>query len=156
MKRYLERVCRDAIVSRCRRTGKEQCSIELHNFAGLILDCDHVSTPPGKKKCDFLAFAFSSDRDVAIAAIEMKKGGNIDITGAVQQLQAGADMAADLLARDQASARCCFHRILVHNGVAKPIMLKKLRRMQVKFSGRNLRIARQRCGEAWDHASAPH
>lgn len=75
------------------------------------------------------------------AALELK-GGGVDITGAVQQLQNGAGIVEELTT----GLDLGFLPVLVHRRLA-PVQVDALKSRKIRFRGSQFSIALLRCGQ---------
>ena len=82
----------------------------------LIIDFDKPSSPLGERdtRCDFLFIAEDGNNPGWVAPLEMK--GRLDVSRAVQQLQAGARAAEGLIPQN---AEVNFRPIVVFKGIPK-------------------------------------
>lgn len=137
---------RRCIVTRCKRGG---CALSLDGFPAtrVIVDFDEPGSPlgPGVKKPDFLAVAAPSSNAVWVAPIEIK-GSNVkvDISDAVRQLQAGADVAERHVAPRRA-ASVEFRPVLTGSTIPKAER-KALIESRVRFRGATEVVRHRRCG----------
>ena len=109
------RVSPDCLTQRCRRPG---CGVSLKDAPSprLIIDFDKPGSPLGKSdtRCDFLFIAEDNDESVWVAPLELKS--RLDVSRAVQQLQAGASAAEALIPED---AKINLRPIVACKGIPK-------------------------------------
>lgn len=91
--------------------------------------------------CDFIAF-FVHESDDWCAAIELK-GGRIDASIVVQQLQGGAEIIDEIVGLGGTTS---FVAVLVHRGRMSQNERRVLQRRRIKFGGRKHLIRPMRCG----------
>lgn len=108
--------------------------------------CDDLVSP-NRKRCDFLLFVQSRSRKGHwTVPIELKSGSikEEDLTGIREQLQAGSDVAAQMLPDDQVRMR----PILGHGGM-HPHLERKLTSSEyrVRLNGRREVIRAIPCGD---------
>ena len=94
-----------------------------------------------EKKCDYI---FIGDKDDAgwVAPLELK-GGRLDATEVVEQIQAGASVADHIVPRE---AQTRFRPIVVHGRGIHRAELKLLQKRRVRFRNQNSLIGKVRCG----------
>ena len=120
----------------------EGCSVPLGGIgpAFRLVDTEAAGSPipPGRKRCDFIAFA-ERDALLHVAVLELKSG-RFDPAEVVEQLQEGA----------QAVERIChwrkqdhFQAVLVHG---RNIRKRDRTRMTVRFQDVPCRVRRETCG----------
>ena len=111
----------------------------------VVIDLDEAGSPlgPARTKCDFLFFADPS----LVMALEMKDG-DPNVTKATRQLQAGADAADALAARDR---DVIFRPVLVSRGLRSK-KRNDLREATVRFRKRSSAVRRLDCGDLLTHA----
>ena len=121
----------------------EGCCVSLGGVgpAFLLVDpeVEHGSPiPPGRKRCDFIAFA-ERDAVLHVAVLELKSGG-FDPDDVTEQLQEGA----------QAVERNCtwrkgdrFQAVLVHG---RGLRIWERKRMTIRFRDTDYPIRRETCG----------
>ncbi len=94
---------------------------------------------PGKL-CDLMFLWNSSNRQMLSALLELK-GGGVDVSGAVQQLQHGAEIVADLTA----GLELKFLPVLIHRRL-NSVQVEELRKNKIRFRRDLVSIALLRCG----------
>ena len=106
----------DCLTQRCRRPG---CGISLQDAPEprLIIDFDKPGSPLGQSetRCDFLFIAEESNIPGWVAPLELK-GGRVDISEAIEQLQAGASAAKELIPQN---AMVNFRPVVACKGIPK-------------------------------------
>lgn len=118
--------------------------------------CD-VLASPNEKRCDFLLFAASTSRHGHwVAPIELKSGpARVEALPDIRdQLQTGANVAADVLAQEPALDEPVRLRPVLGQGAAHPRVARILTRGEytVTFQGRRLKIRAPLCGDNIDQA----
>lgn len=81
-----------------------------------------------------------SSRQLLSAVLELK-GGGVDVRGAVQQLQHGAEIVADLAT----GLELKFLPVLIHRPL-NSMQVGELRKNKIRFRGDSVSIALLRCG----------
>lgn len=97
------------------------------------------------KLCDLL-FAQEKATGASSALLELKGGGNVDVSDVRKQLQHGADVVGDLLKGLDVTLR----PVLVLTRGLKAIEARQLLRQRVSFRGKKLPIAPVRSGISID------
>lgn len=124
---------------------KDGCKVVMSGVpqARLVIDFDKPGSPlqQNATRCDYLCIAEADNGDDWIVPLELKKGG-FKATAIAQQLQAGANVA-DQLVTTAASFR--FRAVAFSGNVRKAERLS-LKRQSVQFRGRREEIRRTRCG----------
>jgi hypothetical protein len=92
------------------------------------------------KLCDLLLGWDRAAGGLVCAALELK-GGGIDVTGVVKQLQNGADIIDSLFAGE----RPAFLPVIVHRTMSA-VQLRELRKRKINFRGRRRSITLMNCG----------
>ncbi len=139
---------KDVFDCRCivRRCHKEKCSVKLDDAPTLYLlvDFDKTGSPLGEHetRCDYLFVADGAPGWVV--PMELTTGKKRP-TKAVEQLQAGADIANKKLPQN-IGENVRFVPILV--GKAKKHMRAEFKRKRIKFRGKTELIRRIGCGDA--------
>jgi hypothetical protein len=87
-----------------------------------------------------LLFAWHRLADGLVSSALELKGGGIDVSGVVQQLQHGADIIDTLLT----GVPCVFLPVLVHRAIAT-IQVRELRKHRIQFRGQRFSIALMNC-----------
>ena len=128
--------------SSCSRDG---CRVDMTGAPSprVVVDADLAFPDHNRdgKRCDFILFLFDDTGCLLTAPIELKSG-NVDASAAYEQLQQGADFAADIA--PQTPPPLC-RPILFHGGTIHPQQRKTLNRVKVRFRGRKLTIKTARC-----------
>lgn len=93
-----------------------------------------------QKLCD-LMFLWNSSSSQFLSSVLELKGGGVDISGAVQQLQNGARIVDELAA----GLDMRFLPVLVHRRLA-PVQVEALKKGKIRFRGRSVPISLLRCG----------
>ena len=102
----------------------------------------------GAKRCDCILFVQgSSDKVLAAVPVELK-GGSVQVNHVVEQLQAGAQFADEVIQQlpREGNFRLVCIPVLVHNGKLTIRHTHRLDKRRIKFDGRKWRIAIARCG----------
>lgn len=125
------------------------CSVTFPNRNGRWVSISGTSYQKNhnhsEKLCDLLFSWARPNHGLASAALELK-GGGIDVTGVIQQLQNGANIIADLLT----DIDTVFVPVLVHRAMP-PIQHRALKTRQIRFRGRNYLIALVKCPAVIGH-----
>ena len=126
-----------------------RCSVDLTGVSEddrVVVDIDRVF-PAGqeaKNQCECVLFYFDDGGSFIVVPIELKGGGNIDASEAVQQLKAGADFATAYI--PSASKTICYP-VLFHNGISKAEITRlKKNHSRVRLRGKSFEIKTARCG----------
>ena len=141
----LTAVC-NLVPESCRtsRLRKEGCSIALQGTPSprLIIDFDKRGSPlaPDARRCDYLLLAETSNRQVLVRPIELKRG-KFDLSDVRSQLQAGAQAAETLIPQN---LDVDFLPVLASGGVSTS---ERITRETVRFRGKPARMTRVRCGD---------
>ena len=139
----LQKVNGDCLAQRCR---KNNCSLTLDDLPDLfiLVDMDHKKAPTlseREKKCDYIYFGVEDDAGW-VAPLELK-GGRLDASEVVEQLQAGASVADHIVPRE---AQTRFRPIVVHGRGIHRAELKHLQKRRVRFRNQNNLVGKARCG----------
>ncbi|MCY3824906.1 MAG: hypothetical protein OXG62_13685 [Nitrospinae bacterium] len=135
------KVSPDCLTQRCRRPG---CGISLKGAPQqrVIIDFDKPDSPLGERdtRCDFLFVADDSNGPGWVAPLELK-GGRVDVSEAIEQLQAGARVAEALVSQD---LKVNFRPVLASGNIPKAerTALKRT----ISFHGNSTPVRRIRCG----------
>ena len=126
-----------------------RCSADLTAVSEndrVVVDLDKVfpSGQEGENQCECVLFYFDDTENFIVVPIELKGGGNVDASEAVEQLKAGAAFAIDYTPRSVKSV-CC--PVLFHNGISRA-EVRQLSKSQSKvhFRGKSFEIKTARCG----------
>lgn len=130
--------------------SRDECGVDATGLPSqrVIVDADlafdaHQWTG---SRCDFIVFFSSADEhDVVTVPLELKSG-RADVSTVSEQLQQGADFAADF-----APANAICRPVLIRG---KRINLRELNRAKVRFRGHLLTIRMGRCNRAGNLAHA--
>jgi hypothetical protein len=127
-----------------RKFQEGDCKVILPNRAGLWIclsgtryQGNHAHTA---KLCDLLFIWDRSGKETVSSVLELK-GGGVDVTGVVQQLQNGANIVASLVQE----ADLEFLPVLVHRAISS-VQSRELAKRKIKFRGEQIPIALLRCG----------
>ena len=129
------------------RAGK--CSISLKGVSRqfVLIHMDSPSSPPSQHetRCDYLFLGYLDDTDGSpwTVPIELKSGG-VSASAVAKQLQAGADVAAQIIPHN---ANTNFIPVVASGRISK-IEQRRLRNKsnKVRFHGRSVIVQRTRCG----------
>ena len=127
--------------------SKEGCSVSLKNAPtpSIMIDLDKPQAPVGQNdpKCDYI-FIGGSD-DVWLAPLELKKG-DLDASGIVKQLQAGAHITARII---PAGEPVQFRPVAVFGGKLHRIQRTQLLKpsSKIRFKGERFNIQLLKCGQ---------
>ena len=139
-----------AAVDVCEVNG---CKMDLEGFPPerVIIDLDILlSSKIQGKRCDYLIFSYESNGDNFFFPIEFKSG-TIVPERVKKQLEGGVNLFKKKLERDNFDpkdfnkCKCC--PVLVSRNFTTQLR-KKLRKVQIKFGKRDLRIRHQLCNKA--------
>ncbi len=124
------------------RVSKEGCSVALREIPSprLVIDFDKRGSPlaPDARRCDYLLLAETSNRQVMVRPIELKRG-KFDLSDVRSQLQAGAQAAETLIPQN---LDVDFLPVLASGGVSTS---ERITRETVRFRGKPSRVTRIRC-----------
>ena len=128
----------------------KKCSISLEEVPGqfVLIHMDSPGAPLSKHetRCDYLFIGYLDDKDGNpwTVPIELKSGG-ISASGVAKQLQAGADVANQIIPHN---ARTKFIPVVASGRISK-IEKRRLRNKsnKVRFRGRPEIVQRIKCGE---------
>ena len=129
------------LTERCSRPG---CPVPLTNAPSprLIIDFDKPGSPLSERetRCDFLFIAEEGNNPGWVAPLELK-GGRVDVSEAIKQLQAGASVAEALVSQD---LKVNFRPIIASGNIPKAerAALKRT----IRFHGNSMPVRRIRCG----------
>lgn len=144
IKEATERIPFACRVSRCKRDG---CGVYLEGMPShhlvVDLDCKELGIENHKKRCDYL-FICDGDGKTWVAPIELKGGKVGSADDVTEQLQGGADLAAQHLPADIVVQ---LTPVLVHQKSIHPDTFKKLRRKRVKLHKARKPIKIIKCGK---------
>ena len=130
-----------ACVEHC---NKENCSLGLDGLSRdnrVIMDCDRYPPVQNKLRCDYVLFY---DDGLAHSAPVEFKSGSIHASAVLNQLQAGANIAASLTSTHQVQ-RCT--PVLLHRGIRRQeIAVLRRRPLKVQFRGKRFTVRIGRCG----------
>lgn len=138
------RLCRCCIVGRCRGPN---CRLALpaEGVRACISGSEvqrHHEDFRDRKLCDCLVLLEIEGGDKHGVAIELK-GGAVDGSAVVEQLQGGAD-----LMKANAGEPLTFSAVLVHAGGLRAVEIRDLRSRFVRFEGQRRRVLLGRCGNS--------
>ena len=130
-----------ACVERC---NKDNCSLGLDGLSRdnrVIMDCDRYLPASDRLRCDYVLFY--DDGQVHSAPVEFKSG-SIHASAVLNQLQAGANIAASLTSnRDVQDCT----PVLLHRGIRRQeIAVLRRRPLKVRFRGKGFTVTIGRCG----------
>lgn len=126
-----------------------RCSTDLTGVAEndrVVVDLDEVfpSGQEGENQCECVLFYFDDAGNFMVVPIELKGGGNVDASEAVEQLKGGAAFATAYTPRNVKSV--C-HPVLFHNGISRAeVRQLKNSQSKVHFRGNSFEIKTARCG----------
>lgn len=145
-----DRVSQECLTTRCQKEG---CKVSLPSNARfpdrqlpfVVIDMDHSESPAleGSKRCDFLFIGEYKNLDWVVP-LELKKG-QPTVSEIVPQLQAGASIADEIVARD---AEIKFRPVAAYGGELKRHQLNLFRNKanRVKFGNQLEGVRLIRCG----------
>ena len=112
----------------------------------IIVDADKAFAAHRKpgKHCDFILFVLEGCRKLVAAPLELKSG-RLDVSHALEQLQAGAAFA-EQFSPAEATAIC--RPVLFHGRGIHPKELRALNRNKIRFRGMFLTVKISRCGRS--------
>ena len=126
-----------------------RCSTDLTGVAEndrVVVDLDEVfpSGQEGENQCECVLFYFDDAGNFVVVPIELKGGGNVDASEAVEQLKGGAAFATAYI---PSGSKSICHPVLFHNGISKA-EVRQLSKSQSKvhFRGKSFEIKTARCG----------
>ena len=98
-----------------------RCSADLTGVSEsdrVVVDLDKIfpSGQEGKNQCECVLFYFDDAGNFVTVPIELKGGGNVDASEAVEQLKGGAAFAIDYTPEN---VRSFCLPVLFHNGISK-------------------------------------
>ena len=131
----------ECLTRKCSRPG---CSVPLKGAPNprLIIDFDKPGSPLGERetRCDFLFIAEESNNPGWVSPLKLK-GGRVDVSEAIEQLQAGASVAEALVSQD---LKVNFRPVLASGNIPKAerAALKRT----ISFHGNSMPVRRIRCG----------
>lgn len=94
-----------------------------------------------EKLCDRMVFL--AEDGLVVAAVELKGGRNVDVSTAIEQIQNGLAVIADIL---ESRAAKGWYPILMYSGRMTPPRVKVLRAKRVRFKGRKKAVVKRDCG----------
>ena len=100
------------------------------------------------KRCDFILFMDRPGAPILAAPVELKSG-RPDASEAIEQLQSGADFAADLA---PLNADC--RPVLIHGRGLHPAERNRLNQGKIVFRGRKTTVGTAQCGQPRNLARA--
>ena len=134
--------------------SRDRCRVSMEGVPSprIVVDLDLALAPQKMegKRCDFVLFFASTDKDILFAVPMELKSGGVDASEVSAQLQRGADYT-HCLAPQQFEAVCL--PVLFHGGSIHPKQRKTLNRAKVRFRGRQLTITTARCDRRRNLAS---
>lgn len=133
---------------------RKKCSVDMKDVPSckIIVDMDKIPSAQytQKKRCDFVLFLSTGGANILVALLELK-GGTVDTSHAIEQLQDSAEFAEHISPYNK-TISC--RPILFHGGKMHDIQLKTLNRNKVTFLGVPLTIKTARCNESRNLAKA--
>ena len=133
-----------------RKSGERNCSLNMRGFdppSVVMLDGSKYQREHsyGERLCDRIVFGRWEGTDFVCAA-ELKGGGNLDVSEAIQQIQNGLSVAASLLSGHEVEN---WFPVLLFRGGLRAIGTTKLRTRLVTLPTRQrnpLEIIKRDCG----------
>ena len=104
------------------------------------MDLDKVfpSGQEGENQCECVLFYFDDAENFVVVPIELKGGGNVDASEAVEQLKGGVAFAT---AYTPSGSKSICHPVLFHNGISKAeVRQLKNSQSKVHFRGGSFEI----------------
>ena len=155
MKEVLEGIRADVGAENCREScSRDGCRVSLEDIPGdrIVVDADKAFQAHGRegKKCDFILFVLEGGRKLVAAPVELKSGG-VDVSDALEQLQAGAAFA-ERFAPEADGVEC--RPILFHGSAIHRNDRSTLNRKKIRFRGADLTVKTKRCGRPRNLAEA--
>ncbi len=137
------RVGEENLSDSCRKNG---CRVSMEGVSRcrVIVDAD-LAFPAhdvSSGRCDYIVFLADSDSNAFVVPLELK-GGGVDASEVVVQLQRGADFA-DLFV-PETDGDIPLLPVLFHSRSIHPNQRKTLNRTKIRFRGRDLTIKTGRC-----------
>ena len=135
----------ECIVQKCQ---KGQCSLKLNSLSenSLLIDMDSDEAPASSqngKKCDYIYIG--DDNGVAwVAPLELK-GGKLDASDVIEQLQGGARIADHIL---PLAARTRFRPVIAYRRRIHRAEQRRLQSIRVHFRSQKRLIKRVKCGSS--------
>lgn len=107
-------------------------------ISGTQVQSHHVEYA-GDPLCDCVVVWDDAGKDCS-ASVELKSG-RVDVSHAVRQLQAGADLISS-----EGSGCDVYAAVLASTGKLRTVEMNELRRLRVSFRGQRYRVLLARCG----------
>ncbi len=134
--------------------GEAGCKVFLTGVSSdrVIVDAESAFPAYGLKgkRCDYVLFVTNSQGELVAAPMELKSG-NVDASGAADQLQGGATFA-ERFAPENPATVCC--PLLFHGRSIHPKERKALSRQKIEFCGEKVMIKTARCNRPRNLANA--
>ncbi len=129
----------------CKSCSRDGCRVYLEGLPDerIIVDVDKAFAAHGRqgRHCDFVVFMLEDGRKLLAVPIELKSG-RVDVSQAVEQLQAGAKFAEEFLPkRSEVGCRL----VLFHGCGMNRIDRSRLNRKKIRFRGMDLTVKTMRC-----------
>lgn len=126
----------------------EGCGLDVRGIPLASLTTIHGSNHQARhnrpgRLCDRIIIGESGNGFVC--AVEFKGGNNIDMSVAIEQIQEGLNLAADLLPGQPPGK---WHPLLLYSGSMRPTGTKLLTDKKVSYKGRTARVDRINCGSS--------
>ena len=142
---------KEHLTQSCREAG---CRVSLTGVSSdrVIVDAESAFPAHGLKgkRCDYVLFVTNPQGDLVAAPMELKSG-NVNASGAADQLQGGATFAESVLPVTSATV-CC--PLLFHGRSIHPKERKALNRQKIEFFGQRVTIKTARCNRPRNLAEA--
>ena len=126
-----------------------RCSVDLSGISEndrIVADLDKIfpAGRVGKNQCECVLFYFDAVGNFVVVPIELKGGGNVDASQAVEQLKSGAAFAINHTPKN---VKTICRPVLFHNGISRS-GIRQLNKSQsrVRFQGKLFEIRTTRCG----------
>ena len=129
-----------------RRCSKKKCSLKLNDLPNshVLIDMDHKKAPilsEQEKTCDYIFIGDEGDAGW-VAPLELK-GGKLNASDVVEQLQSGARVADHIL---PSAARTRFRPVVAYRRRIHRAEHKRLQSSRVRFRRQERLIKRVKCG----------
>ena len=134
---------------------KEGCRVSMANIPSerVVLDVD-IAFPTDRantNQCDFILFYIDATQNSLVGVPMELKRGDVDVSAAVAQLQAGARIVDNCTPND---VDMNLILVLVHGGSMHRSQRNRLRTSRVRFRGEEFPINTARCGHQGNLAQA--
>ena len=139
---YILRNYADCTTPSCRERG---CRLQLDGIRGRPRVIVHGTKFQKREKfrgklCDRIVFL--GGKNLTVAAVELKGGGNVDMSEAVEQIQNGLSVAGDIL-RGRPVTR--WFPVLLYSGRIVPADIKLLQNKRITFRGDSQQVIKHDC-----------